>query len=187
MIKKTIIILLFSIVIGGVGYLYQTVPQDSEIVYVSMIDNKGQEQGIVKLSETKAGVLLSLNISGLTPNGQHGFHVHQTGKCTPLDSFKNAGGHFNPDATTHGIMNGHDHHAGDMPNLLPNDKGVIKAHVLNKKTTLLPETSKDGRYSLFDADGSALIVHESADDHLSQPSGAAGKRILCGVIASKTQ
>ena len=30
--------------------------------------------------------------------------------------------------------------------------------------------------------GKAVVIHEGADDYISDPSGAAGGRIACGVI-----
>lgn len=182
MLKKVIIVLSLIIVIGGVAWLYKTVPQNNEIRMVTMINNNGEESGIIKLSETKAGVLLALNISGLKPNGEHAFHVHETGDCTPLDSFSNAGGHYNPHGKSHGMHHPEGHHAGDMPNLKPNSEGKIATHVLNRQVTLSNTQSEDDRAPLFDDDGSSIVIHAAADDHVSQPSGAAGPRILCGVI-----
>lgn len=182
MLKKAIIVLSFVIVIGGLGYLYQTVPVESEIRTVAMIDNDGNETGTIQLSETKAGVLLAVNLQELKPNGEHAFHIHEKGDCSPLETFKNAGGHFNPHGHHHGLHHPEGHHAGDMPNLKPNDKGAIVAQVLNRKITLLTEETPDGRASVFDKDGSSIVIHQSADDHVSQPSGAAGPRIMCGEI-----
>jgi len=178
--KRVIWILLSVIFVSGLGFLYQTVPSEDEIHTVSMINNEGVEIGTVQLSETKAGVLLSLDISGLTPEGEHATHIHETGDCTPLDSFKNSGGHFNPMNKAHGMKHDGGKHAGDMPNIKPNKKGVATLQILNPEVTLGETTAT--RASVFDADGSALVIHAGADDHVSQPSGAAGARIACGVI-----
>jgi Cu-Zn family superoxide dismutase len=35
---------------------------------------------------------------------------------------------------------------------------------------------------LLDKDGSAIVIHEGADDYVSDPAGHAGDRIACGVI-----
>ncbi len=182
MVKKIIIILSFIIVIGGLSYLYQTVPMQKEIRMIEMINNQGKKVGIVKLSETTAGMLLALNISGLTPNGEHAFHIHQKADCSPIGTFKNAGGHFNPTDVSHGMQHPDGHHAGDMPNIKPNSKGVIKAQILNRAVTLSTTDSEDGRKTVFDEDGSAIMIHAEVDDHKSQPSGAAGARIICGEI-----
>ncbi len=180
MSKKTVLIGLGVVSIVGLGFLYQTVPPESEIRKVSMINNDGQEIGIAQLTETKAGVLLDLKISGLTPNGEHAIHIHEKGDCAPIDSFKNAGGHYNPMDKKHGMKHPEGQHAGDMPNLKPDAKGSVDLRILNRQVTLGSGT--DERATVFDADGSSIMIHAGADDHMSQPSGAAGGRIVCGVV-----
>lgn len=166
------------------GYLYQTVPSEDEIHTVSMIDNTGKEIGTIQLSETRSGVLLNINVEGLTPEGEHAIHIHEHADCTPLVSFKNAGGHFNPTEKHHGFKHEQGHHAGDMPNLMPNAKGIIQARIMNLKITLGQGRTSAGRANILDEDGSAIVIHAAADDHISQPSGAAGKRITCGIVQS---
>ena len=176
MLKKIIIVLSFALIIGGVGYLYQTVPMQKDIRMVQMINNEGEQIGIVKLSETKTGMLLALNVSGLTPNGEHAFHIHETSDCSPFKTFKNAGDHFKPENRSK------EHSTWKMPTLLPNAKGVIKAQVLNRGVTLNPEDTEDGRKTIFDDDNSALVIHARADDHMDHHSSGAGERIACGEI-----
>lgn len=180
-IKVLIIIIGLLAVSIGLGFLYQSVPAPTEVVTVQMMSRDGAEMGTVKMSETRSGVLLQLNIEGLTPNGEHAIHIHEVGKCENAQGFTSAGGHFNPHTKSHGLKHPEGHHAGDMPNLKPDDKGVIAANILNTNVTILSEDVKH-RSSVFDADGSTIIIHADADDHMSQPSGAAGERISCGVI-----
>lgn len=179
--KKAVLIVIGVIAILLAGYLYQTVPNEDEVYTVTMINQQGGEMGTVELSETRAGVLLRLNLSGLTPNGEHAFHIHEKGECVTSTKFKSAGGHYNPKGKSHGMKHPEGHHAGDMPNLKPDDEGKIETQVLNRNVTLSLE-SVDGRDTLFDDDRSAIVIHAGADDHVSQPSGAAGARIACGVI-----
>lgn len=181
--KLLVIIVALIAVIVGLGYLYQTVPPQSEVVEVSLQNNKGENIGAVRLSETRAGVLLSLNVSGLKADSAHAIHIHEKGNCSPQATFKNAGGHYNPHEKSHGMKHPEGMHAGDMPNLKPDDKGAIETQILNTKITLMPLGTPNDRASVFDADGSAIVIHAGADDHVSQPSGAAGARIACGVIA----
>lgn len=180
-IKALIISLLLIVVVVGLGYLYQTVPATSEKHIALMKSPSGQDMGTIELSETKAGVLLSLSLTGLTPDSEHAIHIHETGICDGDNGFKSAGGHYNPTQHQHGLKNPEGHHAGDMPNLVPDKAGKITNQMLNFKITLKPENVKN-RNTVFDKDGSAIVIHQGADDHMSQPSGAAGERISCGVI-----
>jgi len=123
------------------------------------------------LTETPQGVLIDARFTAL-PEGEHGFHIHTTGACTAPD-FKSAGGHFNPDGVSHGFLHGDAHHAGDMPNIFVPASGKLHVHAFADGVTF---------NELFDDDGAALMVHDGADDYESQPSGAAGARIACGVI-----
>lgn len=165
-----------------IGLLYNQVPTEEEIYTVTMKNNAGEDIGTIQLTETNAGVMLNLQLTGLTPNGLQAFHVHETADCSPLESFTNAGGHYNPEHKAHGMEHPEGQHAGDMPNLSPNEEGVLNANILNMHVTLLDNTQDGHRFTLFDADGSSLVIHAGADDHMSQPSGAAGARIACGEI-----
>lgn len=176
--KKVLLIIIGLIItVIGLGYLYQTVPKTVKII--TMTNQSGEELGTIQLSETNAGVLLTLDLSGLKPNGEQAIHFHETGKCEA--PFKTAGGHYNPTNSAHGMKHPEGEHAGDMPNLMPDKNGNIKTQILNRKVTLAAESTED-LATLYDEDGSAIIIHEGADDHMSQPSGAAGARIACGLV-----
>ena len=137
-----------------------------------LMGSGGTSVGTVTLTQTPHGVLLKATLSGLAPGG-HGFHVHGQGACTP--DFKAAGGHFNPLGKGHGITQSGGTHAGDMPNIYAAADGTVVAEVLNSNITL-----GDGEGSIFDADGSAIIVHAKPDTH-GEAAGAGG-RVACGVI-----
>ena len=144
----------------------------AERAMAKLKDSKGQSVGEVMLKQTPHGTLLHAKFSNL-PAGAHAFHVHTVGKCEP--PFKSAGGHFNPGGKKHGFMAADGLHAGDMPNIHVPASGSLETEVLN---TLLKLDS-----SLFDADGAAIVLHEGPDDYKTDPAGAAGARIACGVIA----
>ncbi len=149
-------------------------PAVAESAKVVLQDANGRKVGEATLEETPHGVLINVGVIGL-PAGGHAFHIHETGKCEP--PFTTAGGHFNPGGKKHGLKSAEGMHAGDMLNLQIPDSGSLRAEVLVTGVTLKPGTN-----SLFDADGSALIIHAGPDDYASDPSGNAGARIACGVV-----
>lgn len=150
----------------------------SKTVQANVIALDGSSLGTVTLLETPTGVLVTTDLKGL-PEGEHGFHFHEKGVCDPAQKFTTSGGHFAPEGHKHGLMVMGGPHGGDMPNQYVGPDGMLKAQVFNTGVTLSP-----GPRSLFDADGSALVIHAGADDYVSQPSGNAGGRIACAVIAA---
>jgi len=129
-------------------------------------------KGTVIFTQVRDKVRVSANLSGLKPNAEHGFHVHEKGDCSSGDGMS-AGGHYNPAAKAHGAQ-ATDHHAGDMPNLKSDSYGNATA------TFELPGLSIGGGSA--DIVGKGLIVHRDPDDYKSQPAGNAGPRIACAVI-----
>ena len=146
-------------------------------------DTSGATVGHVRLIQVGGAVVVRAEVRGVSP-GFHGFHVHAVGECIP--PFTSAGGHYNPDATAHGD------HAGDMPSLLVMDDGTASIRF---------ETDGFAVTELFDADGSAIIVHADRDNFANIPTryhshtedvfgpdsatlatGDAGGRFACGVI-----
>lgn len=138
----------------------------------------GSDAGTIKLTEAPAGVLLKFDLKGLTP-GPHALHVHETGKCEA--DFSGAGGIYNPLGAKHGFLNEEGPMAGDLPNVVAAADGTAAAEVL----TTLFRLSKETEDTLFDADGSSLVLFEKADDYLSEPEGAAGTRVACGVLKAE--
>ena len=133
----------------------------------------GQQLGVVTLTQTANGLLIVGDLNGLPP-GTHGFHFHTVGKCDP--TFEAAGGHFNPTAKQHGMRNPAGYHGGDLPNVNVPADGMLRVEAFTNAVSL----SDNNR--LFDADGSTIMLHALADDYSSDPSGASGARIACGVI-----
>ena len=113
--------------------------------------------------------------AGVAP-GEHGFHIHEVGQCDAPD-FESAGSHYNPTGAQHGLLNPEGPHAGDLPNLVVAQDGTVDYLVTSALVTL-----GDGERSLFDSDGSAVIIHEGADDYVTDSSGDSGGRLICGVI-----
>lgn len=138
-------------------------------------DAGGKDVGTVDLVQTPHGVLLKLSLKGIAA-GEHAFHVHAVGKCEP--PFTTAGGHFNPGSRKHGMEAADGAHAGDMPNLHVPASGELVIEVANPAISLV----KGQPNSVFDADGSAIVIHAKADDYKSDPAGNAGDRIACGIV-----
>ena len=141
----------------------------------TLVDSAGRTVGAATFRTTKAGVAIDLNVTGLTP-GEHGIHLHTVGKCDP-PGFTTAGGHFNPGSMHHGLRATGGPHAGDLPNLTATAAG--SAHYTTTTTRI---TLGEGATSLFDADGSAIVIHAAQDDNMTDPSGNSGARLVCGVI-----
>jgi len=149
-------------------------------IEVAMIDVDGAEAGTATFTEGDDGmVTVAIEVSGLS-EGDHGIHVHAMGMCDPalLEPFSSAGPHYNPTGDMHGALGEDDAHGGDLNNLTADADGNASAEIMTDGFTL-----SDGPTSVFDADGSAIVVHQAADDLTSQPSGASGGRVLCGVVA----
>ena len=142
-----------------------------------LIDTAGEVIGTVEFEQTPTGVLIDVTAAGLPP-GPHGIHLHAVGSCGP--DFTAAGGHVNPDGKAHGLRHPDGPDNGDLPNLYVAADGTARAEFF---TTLVSVAGGGALPALLDEDGSAVIVHEHPDDHLTQPIGGAGGRIACGVIA----
>ncbi len=138
-------------------------------------DPDGSPVGEVELRATEGGVELSGSLARLSP-GEHGFHIHETGVCEP-PAFESAGGHFAPAGRRHGFDHPEGPHAGDLRNLQVAQDSTVTVSATDTLVTL-----REGAGALLDADGSALVIHRDPDDYRSQPSGASGDRIACGVI-----
>src|SRR5215813_10759306 len=136
---------------------------------------EGKTIGTASLRGTKDGVVLTINVNGL-PEGLHAVHVHSVGKCEG-PAFTSAGPHFNPLNKKHGLENAAGPHAGDLPDMYVEKNGAGRYEVLLDGITLGP-----GETSIFDADGSAIVIHMTADDNVTDPTGNSGDRIACGVI-----
>jgi Cu-Zn family superoxide dismutase len=135
----------------------------------------GQVAGMATLTQTPGGVHIVVEAKGLSP-GAKGVHIHEVGKCEP-PQFTTAGGHFNPGSKPHGLLNPAGPHAGDLPNMTVGPDGSGRLETTTDRVTLAA-----GVTSLFDADGSALVVHAAPDDFRTDPTGNSGGRTLCGVI-----
>ncbi|WP_249871164.1 superoxide dismutase family protein [Oceanobacillus saliphilus] len=142
---------------------------------VEMYNASGDMVGTATLNEQEEGVGIELKLEGLEP-GFHGIHVHEFPICEGPD-FISAGNHFDTEGNEHGLMHPEGAHLGDLPNIEADGEGLVEAELMLAGATLL-----DGKDSILKEEGTSLVVHESQDDGVSQPSGDSGARILCGEI-----
>ena len=138
---------------------------------VAINDAQGQPLGSLTLTDSAGAVVFDGTVTGLKP-GNHGFHVHATGRCDP-PAFESAGPHWNPTNKQHGRQNPNGWHTGDLANLGATEDGVAQVHQALEGATVA---------ALLVGDGSALLVHADPDDNKTDPSGNSGARIACGVI-----
>lgn len=145
----------------------------------TLADAGGSTVGTAQLRQAGSGlVTVDLTLSSLTP-GSHGIHFHAVGLCEGGTAFSTAGAHYNPLNREHGLSRPGGPHAGDAPNLVAGPDGRATFSFTTERVTLT-----SGATTLFDGDGSALVVHAAPDDQLSQPSGNSGARVACGVVRS---
>lgn len=130
--------------------------------------------GSVSFVQSGNKVLVSGEIRGLKPNAEHGFHVHEKGDCSSGDGMS-AGGHFNPTGAPHGAHGMGMHHTGDLPSLKADAGGIAR---FNFESGSLAVGS-----GVTNIVGKGLIVHRDPDDYKTQPTGNAGPRLACAVIA----
>lgn len=135
-----------------------------------------QIKGVIYFKNVPGGTEIDVNISGLPPYqaaennqdpiGPHGFHIHEFGDCKvcdPQNPFLRAGGHWDPNDQPHG------NHAGDFPVLFSNNGFAHMRFFTN-------------RFRVADIIKLSVIIHENPNDYRTQPDGAAGRRLACGVI-----
>jgi len=147
----------------------------TQSAHADIVNAHGQKLGIATIHRADGGIRIDIQVSRLPP-GTHGIHVHSVGKCEG-PAFTSAGAHLNPTSKKHGKDNPEGPHAGDLLNIEVQVSGVGKASLMDSNITL-----GDGPNSLFHEGGTAIVIHEKADDYKTDPAGNSGARIACGVI-----
>jgi superoxide dismutase, Cu-Zn family len=144
---------------------------DVPVATANLVSSSGAVLGTVRVFSEPTGVMLRIDAAGV-PAGQHGVHVHATGRCDP-PGFTSAGPHWNPTERKHGHRTPAGFHMGDLGNLGVGADGRLIAGLL------VPQATID---ALRDADGAALVLHAKSDDEVTDPSGNSGDRIACAVL-----
>ncbi len=140
------------------------------LLKAELLDGTATAKGRATLRTSNDKLYLTLDVKGLPP-GVHGVHIHTIGQCVGPD-FASAGGHWNPSNHQHGKDNPVGAHAGDLPNIIVGKNGRSRLKIWF-----------DGDLrALMDQDGAALVIHANPDDYKTDPSGASGARIACGVF-----
>jgi len=135
-------------------------------------NSAGEIVGKISLNAAGKGVLMRLEAKGLAP-GWHGLHFHEKADCSKAD-FTSAGAHTHGAGDrVHGLLNPKANETGDLPNLYVDGHGTGTTEVFSSLVTMA---------ALKDADGSAVVIHANADDHLTQPIGGAGPRVACAEV-----
>ena len=152
----------------------ETLPSDAPRASANLQPTKGNKAtGTVDFYQVGNRVRMVANVSGLTPNREHGFHVHEAGDCSSGDGMSTKG-HFNPHGKPHGHFKSADRHAGDLPALRADGGGNARLDTELDIITVTP-----GPASVM---GRGLVVHADPDDYKTQPTGNAGAWLACAVI-----
>ncbi len=171
-----ILVALLALLVSGSGAMANG---DNPTATATLINTQGAVIGTATFTQLNERLVkIEIEASGLTP-GRHGVHIHTIGACTPgtTPAFSSAGGHFNPTGEAHGLHGGNGAHAGDLHNLVVRPDGTANFVLTTTRVSLLP-----GSTSLFDLNGSALVIHAGEDDQETDPTGNSGARVACGVI-----
>lgn len=147
-------------------------PAVSKAICVMAPTEGSTTTGLITFTKTDKGVLIEGKISGLEPNKEHGFHIHEYGDVSAPDG-TSAGGHFNPHGADHAGPDDDMRHVGDLGNVKADAQGNATYQRVDQHIAFEGEESIIGR---------GMILHAGTDDLKSQPTGAAGARIAQGVI-----
>jgi Cu-Zn family superoxide dismutase len=151
-------------------------PKPHAVAHLKGVDDKAM--GTAIFSTVNRGVMIEFDLTGLPP-GPHGMHLHVSGNCDPKTQFTSAGPILEVGAVIHkhGYLAEGGPQAGDLPNQFAGADGHLHATTISNGFAL-----GNGKRSVFDRDGVAIIVDERGDDYRTQPLGNAGARIACGVV-----
>lgn len=170
---------LFTIYLLCLYSTYASAEDTKLDAFAEIIDTKGKKIGTAEFYQGVDGILIKLEVKGLK-SGYHGLHFHEVGDCSDhAEGFKKSGAHLHTENREHGLLSPVGPHAGDIPNIYVHSNGVGKTDIYTEMASL---NGRDFKPELLDSDGASIIIHENADDYISQPSGNSGNRVACGEI-----
>lgn len=175
--------LCFVGIVGMAGNVFAgEVPQKNvsaiDIAHANIVNNNGKKIGVATFRQGSEGIVIRVKASDLAP-GSHGLHLHETRDCNEHKHFEKAKGHIATHEKLHGFLNEDGPHEADLPNLIVHDDGTVHVELYTNMVSL---TGLGWKPELLDNDGSSIMIHENADDYVSQPTGNSGVRIACGAI-----
>lgn len=176
LVRGSVAAMAVAAVIGGAAAAWAAKAMKYEF---PLMKSDGSPAGTVTFSQKSASgpVKMVVKLQNI-PFGEHGVHIHAKAVCDAPD-FKGAGGHFNPDSKQHGFDNPMGHHNGDTPKNVSVDENHMGEATFELTSISLDPTAPN---SIFANGGTAVVVHEKADDMKSDPAGNAGNRIACAVV-----
>ncbi len=158
------------------AHLHESDVAFSQAVAVLSPTDGSEARGVVTFTKTDVGISVVADLVGLEP-GTHGFHIHEFGDCSAADG-TSAGGHFNPGGADHAGPSDEMRHTGDLGNVTADENGAVHHEHTDTHISFAGPNSIIGR---------GVIVHAGEDDLTSQPTGAAGARVACGVVGIARQ
>jgi superoxide dismutase, Cu-Zn family len=175
--RRAVLLALFGTLLLAMG-AGVALAQGGGTATAQLEDTDGNTVGDATFTEGPNGVTINANLQpgqqAVEP-GVHGIHIHETGSISP--DFEAAGKHFNPTNAQHGFNNPEGPHGGDLENITVNPDGSASYTATDDRITL-----SGGQNAILDSDGAALVIHKSADDYQTDPSGESGDRVAAGVI-----
>ncbi len=177
------LVIVFGLVLTALLSLAPTLGAAGERANGTLVDGTGNAIGSVTIEQRANDVRVAITLASadVVKPGLHGLHFHAVGKCDGPD-FTSAGGHFNPGGKQHGAKNPAGPHAGDLPNLPIDATTAAPGGGYAFSTATAGVTLAAGATSLFDADGTALVIHANPDDEVTDPTGNSGGRVACAVL-----
>jgi Cu-Zn family superoxide dismutase len=175
--RRTVLLVLLGalLLVLGAGV---ALAQGAGMATAELKDKDGNTVGNATFTEGPGGVTINATLQpgqeAVEP-GEHGIHIHETGSISP--DFEAAGKHFNPSGAQHGFNNPEGPHEGDLENIVVNPDGSASYTTTDDRITLF-----GGQNAILDSDGAALVIHKSADDYQTDPSGESGDRVAAGII-----
>ena len=175
------IVLVFGLIFGIIRLGAEATLDSGATATAVLMSPGGESIGTVNFIQGPGGVLVAVDADGLSPGG-HAIIVHSVGACSP--DFSAAGDHFDPEDSDRGFIHSSwrrseplGAHGGDLPNIYAAADGTARADFFTSGISL----NMDASHTIFDADGSAIVIHEKPDAYEQEESDT-GARIACGVI-----